>query len=61
MDHVLLFVLVPPEVSIAKFVGVLKGRTTIKIFYKFRKLKGDLSRSNHFWSLGYCVDTVGLD
>ena len=61
IDHVHLLVLVPPKVSISNFVGVLKGRTAIRIFNKFRNLKNKPYWGNHFWSRGYCVDTVGLD
>jgi len=28
---------------------------------KFRELKEKPYWGNHFWSRGYCVDTVGLD
>jgi putative transposase len=48
-------------VSISNFVGMLKGRTAIRIFNKFRNLKNKPYWGNHFWSRGYCVDTVGLD
>jgi putative transposase len=61
IDHVHLLVYVPPKVSISNFVGVLKGRTAIRIFNKFRTLKNKPYWGNHFWSKGYCVDTVGLD
>ncbi|MCP4604235.1 MAG: IS200/IS605 family transposase, partial [Proteobacteria bacterium] len=39
----------------------LKGRTAIRVFNKFRNLKNKPYWGNHFWSKGYCVDTVGLD
>lgn len=61
IDHVHLLVMVPPKVSISNFVGTLKGRTAIRVFNKFRKLKNKPYWGNHFWSRGYCVDTVGLD
>ena len=61
IDHVHLLVNVPPKVSISSFVGTLKGRTAIRIFNKFRNLKNKPYWGNHFWSRGYCVDTVGLD
>ena len=61
IDHVHLLVLVPPKVSISNFVGTLKGRTAIRVFNKFRNLKQKPYWGNHFWSRGYCVDTVGLD
>jgi putative transposase len=61
LDHVHMLVLVPPKISISNFVGILKGRTAIRIFNKFRRLKNKPYWGNHFWSRGYCVDTVGLD
>jgi len=61
IDHVHLLVLVPPKISISKYVGTLKGRTAIRVFNKFRHLKHKPYWGNHFWAKGYCVDTVGLD
>ena len=61
VDHVHLLVMVPPKVSISGFVGTLKGRTAIRVLNKFRDLKQRPYWGNHFWSRGYCVDTVGLD
>ena len=61
VDHVHLLSLVPPKVSISGYVGTLKGRTAIRVFNRFRKLKEKPYWGNHFWARGYCVDTVGLD
>ena len=61
VDHVHLLVMIPPKVSVSGFVGTVKGRTAIRIFNKFRKLKDKPYWGNHFWARGYCVDTVGLD
>ena len=61
IDHVHLLVMVPPKVSISDYVGTLKGRTAIRVFNKFRELKKRPYWGNHFWTRGYCVDTVGLD
>ncbi len=61
VDHVHLLAMVPPKVSISDYVGILKGRSAIRIFNKFRKLKDKPYWGNKFWSRGYCVDTVGLD
>ncbi len=61
LDHVHMLVLVPPKISISNFVGILKGRTAIRLFNKFRHLKNKPYWGNHFWAGGYCVDTVGLD
>ncbi len=60
-DHVHLLVMVPPKVSISDLVGTVKGRTAIRIFNKFKKLKQKPYWGNHFLARGYCVDTVGLD
>ena len=60
-DHVHLLIMVPPKESISGIVGTLKGRTAIRVFNKFKSLKNRPYWGNHFWSKGYCVDTVGLD
>jgi len=59
--YVHLLAMVPPKVSISDYVGILKGRSAIRILNKFRKLKDKPYWGNKFWSRGYCVDTVGLD
>ena len=61
IDHVHLIAMVVPKISISEFVGTVKGRTAIRIFNKYRHLKQKPYWGNHFWSRGYCVDTVGLD
>jgi putative transposase len=53
--------MVPPKVSISDLMGILKGRTAIRIFNQFPYLKRKPYWGNHFWAKGYCVDTVGLD
>jgi putative transposase len=60
-DHVHLLVMVPPKISISDYVGMIKGRTAIRVFNKFKELKSKPYWGNKFWSRGYCVDTVGLD
>ena len=61
VDHVHLLAMVPPKVSISDYVGTIKGRSSIRIFNKFKKLKDKPYWGNKFWARGYCVDTVGLD
>jgi putative transposase len=61
IDHVHLIVMVPPKVSISGYAGIVKGRTAIRVFNRFRKLKEKPYWGNHFWARGYCVDTIGLD
>jgi putative transposase len=60
-DHVHLVSFVPPKLSISKLMGIVKGRTAIRIFKQFAYLKVKPYWGNHFWAPGYCVDTVGLD
>ena len=61
IDHVHLIVSVPPKLSISQLMGTLKGKTAIKIFKSYPQLKVKPYWGNHFWSRGYCVDTIGLD
>ena len=39
IDHIHLIVSVPPKVSISKLMGVIKGKTAIKIFKNYPRLK----------------------
>ena len=60
-DHVHLLVKVPPKISISTLMGTVKGKTAIQAFQKFPSLRTRKYWGNHFWSAGYCVDTVGID
>jgi len=61
VDHVHLIAMVPPKISISDYLGIIKGRTAIRILNKYKKLRHKPYWGNQFWSRGYCVDTVGLD
>ena len=61
IDHVHLIAMVPPKLSISDYLGIIKGRTAIRILNKYKKLRQKPYWGNRFWSRGYCVDTVGLD
>ena len=60
-DHIHLLTMIPPKISVSDYCGMVKGRTAIRIFNKFKDLKKKPYWGNHFWTEGYCVDTVGLD
>ena len=60
-DHVHLVASVPPKLSVSEVVGQLKGRTAIRVFKTFPYLKQKPYWGNHFWTRGYCVDTVGVN
>ena len=57
-DHIHMLVSVPPYLSIAQFIGYLKGKSTLMIFDRHANLKYKYG-SRHFWCRGYYVDTVG--
>ena len=53
-----MLVSIPPYISIAQFMGYLKGKSTLMIFDRHANLKYKYG-SRHFWCRGYYVDTVG--
>ena len=57
-DHIHMLVEIPPYLSIAQFMGFLKGKSTLMIFDRHANLKYKYG-SRHFWCRGYFVDTVG--
>ena len=57
-DHVHMLVEIPPSMSVAQFVGYLKGKSTLMIFERHANLKYKYG-NRHFWCRGYYVDTVG--
>jgi putative transposase len=60
-DHVHLVVSIPPKVSISELLGILKGKTAIKLLKSYPGMREKPYWGNHFWSRGYCVSTIGLD
>lgn len=61
IEHVHLVVRTPPNVSVSDLMGVLKGRTAIRLFNKFPYLRKKKLWGNHFWQRGYFVDSVGAN
>ena len=57
-DHIHMLVAVPPKMSVAKFMGTLKGKSSLMIFDRFAHLKYKYG-NRHFSCRGYYVDTVG--
>ena len=57
-DHIHMLVSIPPKLSVSKFMGILKGKSSLMIFDRFANLKYKYS-NRHFWARGYYVDTVG--
>ena len=50
-----------PKVAVSELVGILKGKTAIKLLKSYPGMRKKPYWGNHFWSRGYCVSTVGLD
>ena len=61
IDHVHIVCSIPPKLSVSNYVGIVKGKSAIKIFEKKRYLKEKPFWGNHFWARGYFVSTVGID
>ncbi len=59
-DHVHLCLSIPPKYSVANTVGILKGKSAIKIHRQYMGRERNFT-GFHFWARGYCVSTVGLD
>ena len=57
-DHVHMWVVIPPNVSVSSFVGYVKGKSALMIFDRHANLKYKYG-NRHFWCRGYYVDTVG--
>ena len=58
VDHIHMLVTIPPYLSVAQFMGFLKGKSSLMIFDRHANLKYKYG-SRHFWCRGYYVDTVG--
>ena len=59
-DHVHMLVSIPPKISVASFMGYLKGKSSLMMFDRHANLKYKFG-NRHFWSEGYYVSTVGLN
>ena len=42
-------------------MGVVKGKSALRVFTRFPYMTGKPYWGNHFWAKCYCVDTVGMD
>jgi len=55
-DNIHVLVSIPPKLSVAQFMGYLKGKSSLQIFARHANLK---YRNRQFWCRGYYVDAVG--
>ena len=56
-DHVHLSVAIPPKLSVSKFIGYLKGKSTLMIYDRHPNLQSKWDKA--FWARGYYVATIG--
>ena len=57
-DHVHMLVEIQPKMSVAGFMGYLKGKSSVLIYQQFTSMYLKY-RHREFWCTGYYVDTVG--
>ena len=57
-DHVHLFVSLPPQISVSKLVGRIKGKTSRKLLAENRRLSGQFW-DRHLWGRGYFAASSG--
>ena len=58
VDHVHMYVAIPPKLAVSEFMSYLKGKSTLMLFDRhpeYRARKSD----KHFWARGYYVATIG--
>ena len=58
IDHLHMLVSIPPKLSVAAFMGYLKGKSSLMIFERHANLKYRYGNRT-FWCKGYYVSTVG--
>ena len=57
-DHIHMLVEIPPKMSVAGYIGFLKGESSLMIFQRHGHLKYEYGNRS-FWCRGYYVDTAG--
>ena len=57
-DHIDMLVSISPKLSVAQFIGYLKGKSSLMIFDRHANMKYKYG-NRQFWCKGYYVDTVG--
>jgi putative transposase len=60
VDHVHMYIAIPPKYSVAQVVGFIKGKSAIEIARIYGGRERNF-RGESFWARGYYVSTVGKD
>ena len=57
LDHVHMYVSIPPKMSISSAMSRLKGKSALMLFDRHPEFRDKYGR--HFWARGYYVETIG--
>ncbi|MCB5527868.1 IS200/IS605 family transposase [Fusicatenibacter saccharivorans] len=57
IDRVHLSVTIPSKLSVANFMGYLKGKSTLMIYDRYPELQSKWDKA--FWARGYYVENIG--
>ena len=60
VDHVHMYISIPPKYAVAQVVGYIKGKSAIYIARTYGGRERNF-RGESFWARGYYVSTVGKD
>jgi putative transposase len=60
LDHVQMFISIPPKYAVAQVIGFIKGKSAIHIARTYGGRKKNFV-GEHFWARGYYVSTAGKD
>ena len=58
VDHIHMFLEIPPKINVSGFMGYLKGKSSLMIYERWGNFNFKY-RNREFWCKGYYVDTVG--
>ena len=61
LEHIHLFISIPPKMSVSKVVNIIKSNTAAKIREKFTFLNKVYWGETGIWSNGYFVSTAGIN
>ena len=61
VDHIHLFIVIPPKMSVSEVVRIIKSNTSKDLKKKFVFLKDVYWGTDGIWSDGYFVSTVGIN
>ena len=58
VDHIHMYVAIPPKLSVSEFMSYLKGKSALMFFDRHPEARPKWN-DRHLWARGYYVSTVG--